>query len=54
MQLAHAVGGIAAIYNQAKYVPERRALMTAWANYLDGVRKVTTSSRSSRLQHERA
>ena len=38
MQLAHAVGGIAGIYNHAKYPPERCKMMRSWADLLDGLR----------------
>lgn len=38
MQLAHVVGGVKGTYNKAKYLPERRAMMRAWGDYLDGLR----------------
>lgn len=38
-QLAHAgYDQIRAIYNRAEYLEERRALMQAWADYLDSLR----------------
>ena len=38
-QLAHAEkNAIRDAYNRAEYLPERRAMMTAWADYLDGLR----------------
>ena len=37
-QLAHAErDGVRAAYNYAEYLPERRAMIQAWANYLDGL-----------------
>lgn len=38
-QLAHAESNkVKAAYNRAEHLPERRKLMLAWANYLDGLR----------------
>lgn len=38
-QLAHAERNkVSAAYNYAEYLPERRKMMQAWADYLDGVR----------------
>jgi len=38
-QLAHGEkNSIRAAYNYAEYLPERRRMMTEWANYLDGLR----------------
>jgi integrase len=38
-QLAHGErNSIRAAYNYAEYLPERRRMMTAWAEYLDGLR----------------
>ncbi len=38
-QLAHAErDGVRAAYNYAEYLPERRRMMQAWADYLDGLR----------------
>lgn len=34
-QLAHKESGVRAIYNLAEYMPERRRMMQAWADYLD-------------------
>jgi integrase len=35
-QLAHAVpDALGAAYNRTKYLPQRRAMMQAWADYLD-------------------
>ena len=37
-QLAHAVGdSTRRLYNHAQYLPERTAMMQAWADYLDGL-----------------
>ncbi|EQD43963.1 site-specific recombinase, phage integrase family, partial [mine drainage metagenome] len=39
-QLAHAErDGVRDAYNYAEYLPERRKMMQAWADYLDGLRK---------------
>ena len=38
-QLAHAEGDeVRAAYNYAQYLPERRKMMQAWADYLDGLK----------------
>lgn len=38
-QLAHAERNkVSASYNHAQYLPERRAMMQSWADYLDGLR----------------
>jgi integrase len=38
-QLAHAERNqVTAAYNYAEYLPERRKMMQAWADYLDGLR----------------
>jgi integrase len=37
-QLAHARPGVAGIYNRSHLLPERRKLMQAWADYLDGLK----------------
>ena len=36
-QLAHKEPGVAGIYNQAAYLPQRRAMMQWYADYLDGL-----------------
>jgi integrase len=41
MQLAHYEGGVRGAYNRAKYLPERRKMMQAWADYLDSLRAAT-------------
>ncbi|HET8898515.1 MAG TPA: integrase arm-type DNA-binding domain-containing protein [Rhodanobacteraceae bacterium] len=39
-QLAHAERNkVRAVYNRAQYLPERRKMMQAWADYLDALRK---------------
>ena len=39
-QLAHAPRNkVRAAYNRAQYLPERRKLMQAWADYLDGLKQ---------------
>lgn len=37
-QLSHGKRGIAGVYNKAQHLPERRKMMQAWADYLDGLR----------------
>ncbi len=37
-QLAHKPQGVRAVYNLAEYLPERRRMMQAWADYLDALR----------------
>lgn len=37
--LAHTVGGVEGVYNEAKYVKERTKLMQWWADYLDNLKK---------------
>ena len=37
-QLSHKEPGVAGIYNLAELLPERRKMMQAWADCLDGLR----------------
>lgn len=37
-QLSHKEPGVAGVYNKAQYLPERREVMQAWADYLDSLR----------------
>lgn len=37
-QLSHKEPGVAGVYNKAQHLPERRKVMQAWADYLDGLR----------------
>jgi len=37
-QLGHKAPGIRAVYNKAEHLAERRRMMQAWADYLDGLR----------------
>ena len=37
-QLSHAIGGTEGVYNMARYIPERRKMMQAWADYLENLR----------------
>jgi len=37
-QLAHRSRGVRAIYNKAQHMPERRQMMQAWADYLEGLK----------------
>ena len=40
-QLAHGEQNeVRAAYNYAEYLPERRRMMQAWADYLDGLRNI--------------
>jgi integrase len=46
-QLAHAdQNKIRAVYNHAEYLPERKRMMQAWADYLDGLKAGTDEKRS--------
>ena len=38
-QLAHKETGVRAVYHRAEYLNERRQMMQAWADYLDGLRE---------------
>lgn len=37
-QLSHTEQGVVGVYNKAQHLPERRRIMQAWADYLDGLR----------------
>ena len=37
-QLAHKARGVRAVYNAAEYMPERRRMMQAWADFLDALK----------------
>jgi integrase len=37
-QLSHKEPGVRGVYNKAEHLPERRKMMQAWADYLDGLR----------------
>lgn len=37
-QLAHRAPGVRGVYNKAEHLPERRKMMQAWADYLDGLK----------------
>jgi len=37
-QLTHEQKGVRAVYNKAQYLPQRKQMMQAWANYLDGLK----------------
>lgn len=43
-QLAHKAQGVRAVYNRAEYLPERRRMMQAWADYLDRLRAGDTAA----------
>jgi integrase len=38
-QLAHKASGVRGVYNAAEYLPERRRMMQAWADYLDKLKQ---------------
>ena len=38
-QLSHKVGGTEGVYNMAEYLPKRREMMQALADYLDGLKR---------------
>ena len=38
-QLSHKVGGTEGVYNMAEYLPKRREMMQAWADYLEGLKR---------------
>lgn len=44
-QLAHKEKGVRAVYNLAEYLPERRAMMQAWANYLQELKRQASERR---------
>ena len=37
-QLSHKETGVRGVYNKAEHLPERRQMMQAWADYLDGLK----------------
>jgi integrase len=41
-QLSHKGHGVRAVYNKAEYMAERKKMMQAWADYLDGLRSGAT------------
>lgn len=43
-QLSHKTGGVEGIYNKAQYLPERREMMQAWADYLDALKADTSGN----------
>src|SRR5262249_38101932 len=51
-QLAHAdPDGVRAAYNRAKYLPERRELMQAWADLLDELARPESKVTPMRRKH---
>jgi integrase len=44
VQLAHAIPGIAGVYNSATYLDQRIPMMQAWADYVDTLRPVEVTS----------
>jgi hypothetical protein len=54
LQLAHAERNqVRAAYNNAQRLPERRKMMQAWVNCLDGLRAGAPGARSSGTPRER-
>jgi integrase len=52
-QLAHAErNAVSAAYNFAEHLPERRKMMQAWADYLDGLKAGAQVYRYSRKRKE--
>jgi len=50
-QLAHVErNSVRASYNYAEYLPERRKMMQAWADYLDSLKKNGESGRMVRME----
>ena len=53
-QLAHGErDGVRAAYNYAEYLPERRRMMQAWADYLDESRTSHDAARPKRIEEMR-
>jgi hypothetical protein len=47
-QMAHGVSdSVGRHYNYAQHLPERRMMMQAWADYLDGLRSVADKQKSA-------
>ena len=54
-QLAHGERNrIRAAYNFAEFLPERRRMMQAWADYLDQLRNATTGSAAAPVEETAA
>lgn len=49
-QLAHVEGGVAEVYNKAKYVRQRRDMMQWYADYLDGLKEGLSPEQRTRFQ----
>jgi hypothetical protein len=55
LQLAHKErNGVRAAYNKAQRLPERRAMMQSWADYLDELRRKRASETGSKLKASHA
>lgn len=50
MQLAHKVGGVKGVYNKAKYLEQRTAMMQWYADYLDALRDGTAGERKEEFK----
>jgi len=48
-QLAHKERGVRAVYNRAEYLPERRKMMQAWADYLESLKAKAAKRNTARL-----
>jgi hypothetical protein len=35
--LNHTIGGVRGIYNRAEYAEQRKKMLQAWADYIDGL-----------------
>nr|WP_229793896.1 hypothetical protein [Advenella faeciporci] len=35
--LNHTIGGVRCVYNRAEYAEQRRDMLQAWSNYIDGL-----------------
>ena len=49
-QLSHKVGGTEGVYNMAEYLPKRREMMQAWADYLDFLRDSNDKNPTDRMR----
>lgn len=53
MQLAHWPDGVRGVYNHALYLPGRREMMQAWADYLDTLKKLPDPPSKKALSNQR-
>jgi integrase len=38
LQLAHRIGGVRGVYMRSQYLDQRKAMMQAWADFLDSIK----------------